>query len=349
MNKEFLKTLLETASPSGYEKNAALLWKNEAEKFTDLVYGDIHGNSIAKIANDKMPSPARIMLAGHIDEIGLIVSYIDPEGFIYFQTIGGWDPQVLVGQRVQIWTKDGQIAVGCVGRKPIHQLSEEARKQVAKIEDLWIDVGSKEYAELISVGDCAVVDYGFLPLTRDKFAARGIDDRIGAFVVLETLRLIKKEKLTEVVYAVATVQEEIGLRGAITSAFGINPQIGIAVDVTFAADFPGADKKTGDIKLGKGPVIAIGPNITPAIHESLVKIAEENSIPYQIRAEARGTGTDANVIQLSRSGVATGLVSIPNRYTHSPCEMIDLKDVKNAIKLLARFCEKNIGSLLKSE
>ena len=351
MNKEFLRALLETASPSGYEKNAAGLWKNEAEKFADLVYGDIHGNSIARITNGNITSSysARIMLAGHIDEIGLIVSYIDPEGFIYFQTIGGWDPQVLVGQRVQIWTKDGQIAIGCIGRKPIHQLSEETQKQVVKIEDLWIDVGSKKCAKLVSVGDYAVVDYDSLFLDQNKFAARGIDDRIGAFVVLEALHLIKKEKLMEAVYAVATVQEEIGLRGAITSAYGINPQIGIAVDVTFAADFPGANKKEADIKLGKGPVIAIGPNITPAIYESLVKTAKENRIPHQIRAEGRGTGTDANAIQLSRSGVATGLVSIPNRYMHSPCEMVDLEDVENAIKLLARFCEKNIGSLLKSE
>lgn len=351
MDREFLKKLLETASPSGYEKNAALIWKNKAKEFADMVYGDIHGNSVAAIWTTKYGFLAtKIMLAGHIDEIGFIISNINVEGgFLYFQTIGGFDPQILPGQRVKIFTKTGEAIKGCIGRTPVHLLSEEERKQAAKTENLWIDVGGKENAKSISIGDFAVIDYPPELLGGNILVARGIDDRIGAFIVLEVLRLAEKEKIQNTIYSVATVQEEIGLRGATTSAFSIEPHVGIAVDVCFATDHPHAKSERTDIKLGKGPVISIGPNITPSIHELLVQTAEESNIPYQIEAQPRGTGTDANVIQLTKRGVATGLVSIPSRYMHTPCEMVDLNDVENAIKLLARFCEKNIGQMLKTD
>lgn len=346
MNEIFLKDLLETTSPSGFEQTAAKLWREEAKKITNLVYGDIHGNSIAAISDNRRPSSTRIMLAGHIDEIGLMVSYIDDKnGFVYFRTIGGWDPQILPGQRVKIYTKNGKILKGCIGRTPIHLLKDEERKQAVKIESMWIDVGGSENVKQISIGDYAVLDYGPEFLNDNILVGRGIDDRIGAFVVLEALRTINKNARNEI-FAVATVQEEIGLRGAITSTFSIKPQIGIAVDVTFATDCPGADKTIGDIKLDAGPVISIGPNITPSIHKLLVETAREYQIPFQIEAAPRGTGTDANVIQLSRNGVATGLVSIPNRYMHSPCEMIDLRDVENTINLIARFCEKEFRELV---
>lgn len=352
MDKGFLKTLLETASPSGYEKNAATLWKKEAKKITQDVYGDIHGNSIAVISramNNALSScpPNRIMLAGHIDEIGFIVSYISEEGFIYFRAIGGFDPQILPGQRVKVFTKNGEIIKGCIGRTPLHLLSDETRKQVVKIEDLWIDTGKKRNAKMISIGDCAVIDCAPELYDNGILMARGIDDKIGAFIILETLKIIERDRMKNIICAVATVQEEIGLRGAITSAYGIDPQVGIAVDVTFASDHPGAKKERGDIKLGKGPVISIGPNITPSIYDLLVETAKEFNIPYQVEAEPGKTGTDANAIQLSRKGVATGIISIPNRYMHSPCEMIDLNDAENAIELLARFCEKNIGKMTR--
>lgn len=338
MNKEFLKKLLETASPSGFEKEAADLWKAEAKLFTDNVYGDIHGNSFAKILGSK---ESVIMLAGHIDEIGLMVTYVSEGGFLYFAPIGGWDAQILPGQRVNIHTKIGKIIKGVIGRSPIHSLKPDERERGVKMEDLWIDTGlGKEALEIITVGDYAVVDYNpeFLGKT---LVSRGIDDKIGAFVAFEVLRKIHETtvNLYSTICAVATVQEEIGLRGAITSAYGLNPTVGIAIDVTFATDYPNANKRQiGDICLGKGPVISIGPNITPMIYEKLVKVAKDNNIPCQIEAAPRGTGTDANAIQLTRAGVATGLVSIPNRYMHSPCEMSDLEDVENAIKLLTHFC-----------
>ncbi len=338
-SKRFLKGLLEIASPSGFEKDAAELWRQEASLFAKDVYGDIHGNSFAEIEGvaDRV-----IMLAGHIDEIGLMVSYVDPSGFLYFNPIGGWDPQILPGQRVRIYTKGGKIIKGVIGRTPIHCLSATARSKAVTIEELWIDTGRlKKYIhKYVSVGDYGVIDSG-PEFWGDTLNSRGLDDKIGAFIVLESLRRVSKitRNPKATVCAVATVQEEVGLRGAKTSAYGLDPLIGIAVDVTFASDCPQADKKKfGDIKLGKGPVISIGPNITPQIYESLVKVAKAEKIPYQVQAAARGTGTDANVIQLTRSGVATGLVSIPNRYMHSPCELVNIQDVENTIKLLSAFC-----------
>jgi len=255
MDKEFLKKLLGVASPSGYEKNAALLWKNKAREFANMVYGDIHGNSIALAWNPKSNFLAtnflatKIMLAGHIDEIGFIISNINTEeGFLYFQAIGGFDPQILPGQRVKVFTKTGEIISGCIGRTPIHLLSDEEKKQVVKIENLWIDVCGKDNALPVSIGDYAVIDYP-PELCGNILMARGLDDRIGAFIVLETLKAIDKEKIGNAIYAVATVQEEIGLRGATTSAFGIEPHIGIAVDVTFATDHPQAKKERTNIKL----------------------------------------------------------------------------------------------------
>ena len=279
MDKNFLKELLEIGSPSGYEKKAAELWVGRAKKFCDMTKIDIHGNGIAGITNVLNERPSSIMLAGHIDEIGLIISHIDKE-IIYFQTIGGWDPQIFPGQRVRIHTKTNETIKGCIGRKPIHSLSEKEKTQAVKKEDLWIDVGNKERAKKVSVGDYAVIDYG-AEFWNNILVARGIDDRVDTFIILEALLKMKKDKLEKAVYAVATVQEEIGLRGAITSAYSINPSIGLAVDVTFASDYPGANKKNGDIRLGEGPVIAIGPNITPSIHEALVATAKKNKIPYR--------------------------------------------------------------------
>lgn len=344
LDKDFLENLLKTASPSGFERRAAEIWRNKAiNTGAEAVYQDSHGNSTAKI-NGKNASPV-IMLAGHIDEIGLMVSYVDPDGFVYFRPIGGWDAQILPGQRVKIHGKDGRfLANGVIGRAAAHLLDEN--KEAVKIGDLWIDTGlGKETGKIVSVGDYAVIDCEpeFLG---DNLVSRGLDDKIGAFIVLEVLKAVKilrKKSMKDFngadVCAVATVQEEIGLRGAKTSAYDLNPDIGIAVDVTHATDYPTADKKrNGDVKLGGGPVIAVGPNINMKIYDLLVKTAKEHKIPYQIEAAPGGTGTDANAIQLTRSGVPTGLVSIPNRYMHSPNEMVDLNDVENAVKLLAHFC-----------
>ncbi|GAB4304573.1 MAG: M42 family metallopeptidase [Candidatus Bipolaricaulota bacterium] len=333
----FLERFLTTISPSGFEVDAAAVWREEAESFAHRTWIDLHGNAFAALNEAGTP---RVMLAGHMDEIGLMVSHITDGGYLYARPIGGWDAQVLPGQRVWVHTKGGRV-LGVIGRKPIHLLAEEDRKTVVKIEDLWIDIGAPSKAEAqkkVAIGDPIVVAHNPDRLSDDLLLARGIDDRIGAFVVLEALRLAKALKPKAAVFAVATVQEEIGLRGARTSAYGLDPTVGIAVDVCHTTDTPGTEgdkKKLGEIALGKGPAIARGPNINPKLFELLVATAKKAKIPYQVEAAPAGTGTDANAMQLSRAGVATALVSIPNRYMHSPCEVVSLKDVENAAKLIA--------------
>ncbi len=340
--EKFLKEIVNAMSPSGYENDAVSVWRKKAKDYTNTVKGDLHGNSIAVLNEGKRP---RIMFAGHIDEIGLQITYIDEKGYLRFAPIGGWDSQIPQGQRVIIKGKKG-IVKGVIGKKPIHLLKPQERDRVTSIEEMHIDIGvtsRKEAEKLVEIGAPAVIDYYYERLQGKIAAARGFDNRVGAFIVLEALGELSKEanKLNASLYAVATVQEEIGLRGAKTSAFGIDPDIGIAVDVTFATDYPGMDKnRFGDIQLGKGPVIARGPNINPKVFDLLVRTAEEEKIPYQIEAIPRGTGTDANAIQVTRAGVATGLVSIPNRYMHTPCELVHLDDLDNIIKLLAAFVRR---------
>ncbi len=335
---DFLKRLMDTPSPSGYEGPAVEVWRNEAKKFADQIKTDLHGNTIAVL--NKGGSP-RVMLAGHIDEIGLMIQTIDENGFARFQGVGGWDPQILPGQRVVFMGSRGPVK-GVIGKKPIHLMESEERTKAVKIDDLWIDFGTgskKETEKLVSIGDVGVIDVDFHILHGNNAVAHGFDDRIGAFVVLEALRLMSRMDIQAEVHAVATVQEEIGLRGAHTSAFGIDPKVGIAVDVTFATDYPGMGGKEkgifGNIKLGGGPVIARGPNINHKVHELLVKTATEKKIPYVVEAIPRGTGTDANAIQLTRAGVAAGLVSVPNRNMHTPVEMVNLDDVEGAFTLIA--------------
>ncbi|MBN2542193.1 M42 family metallopeptidase [bacterium] len=334
---DFLKKLMDTISPSGFEDEARKLWGERTQKFADEVNNDILGNSIAVLNKGGNP---KIMLAGHIDEVGFMVKYINKEGYIYFSTIGGLDPHIVPGQRVWIKAQKGRV-LGVIGRKPIHLIESDERKNVTKIEDLFIDIGAKDEKEaksILQIGDPAVPAAGFDELNNDLGVSRGFDNKGGAFVISETLRILSKSNPKASVYGVATVQEEIGLRGAKTSAYGVSPDIGIAVDLTFSTDYPSINKnKVGDIKIGKGPVIARGPNINPKIFDLLVEVAKKEKIPYQIEGISRGTGTDANVIQLTKSGVATGLVSIPNRYMHSPVEIVSLKDLENVSKLLSAF------------
>jgi len=334
---EFLRTFMDTMSPSGYEEDAARLWRERTRKFADSVETDVHGNSTGVLNKDGSP---RIMLAGHIDEIGYMVKFIDKEGYVYFSPIGGIDYHLVPGQRVWIKTKKGRIP-GVTGRKPRHLLEGDELSKIVKPEDVWIDIGAKNEKEaraMVEVGDPAVPAVGFETLHGDKVIARGFDDRIGAFIVSEVLRVLSGKKFPAAVFGVATVQEELGTRGAQTSAFRISPDIGIAIDVTFAMDVPGADKKKiGDIKIGGGPVIARGPNINPKVFELFVKTAKEEKIKYQIEGISGPTGTDARIIQLTKAGVATGLISIPNRYMHSPVELVSLKDLENVTRLISEF------------
>jgi endoglucanase len=283
------------------------------------------------------------MLAGHVDEIGLIVNYIDDQGFIYFGTIGGWDSQVLVGQRVLIKGREGLIR-GVIGKKAIHLMKQDERDKVSKVEDLWVDIGAKDKAEaekLVRVGDPMVLDQDLRELRNGYIVSRGIDNRIGGYVVLEALRLLSKSRPKAEAYAVATVQEEVGLVGARMGAYGLDPKVAIAVDVTHATDSPTVEKKQlGEHKLGSGPAIARGAAINPVVFDMLVKAAEDEKIPYTLEANPSRTGTDADIIYMTRSGIPTGLVSIPNRYMHSPNEMVDLSDVENAYKLIAAFIRR---------
>ncbi|MBD3307936.1 M20/M25/M40 family metallo-hydrolase, partial [candidate division KSB3 bacterium] len=262
------------------------------------------------------------------------------DGFLSFAGIGGWDPQVLVGQRVCLIGRTGEVS-GVIGRKPIHSLEEDERKKASQIKELWIDIGAKnrdEAAERVSVGSVGVLEAPIRDLPNGRLVARGIDDRIGAFVVLEALRLLAQERPEATVAAVATCQEEITMAGAKTSAFSFDPQVALAVDVTVATDHPSADKKQyGDVKLGEGPVLSRGAANSPVVHTMLKEIAEQEQIPYSVDISPRRTGTDADVIHVSRGGVATGVVSIPCRYLHSPNEMIALEDVEHTVKLIASF------------
>ena len=336
-SKGFLKKLVNSISPSGYEDEAAALWQAEAGKFADEVKRDAHGNTVAVV---NPGGKVRVMFAGHCDEIGFLITHIDNDGFLWIAPIGGWDPQIAQGQRVWVRGKRGRVP-GVIGKKPIHLLKDEARKRVVQVEELWVDLGVKDKKaaeQLVSIGDPLVLAHEYQELQGEIVVGRGMDDRAGAFVVLEAARLLSELKPQAAIYAVATVQEEIGLRGATTSAYAINPQVGIAVDVTFATDHPSIEdsvKQEGAVKIGGGPVVTRGPNVNAKVFDLLTDTAKTQKIPVQIVAEPKGTGTDANAMQLSRAGVAAGLVSIPNRYMHSPCELVSLKDLEGCARLLA--------------
>jgi putative aminopeptidase FrvX len=340
---EFLKKLLATPSPSGYERPIQDVVRAYAGEFADEVTTDVHGNVVAV----KNPAaPVRVMFAGHCDQIGLIVSQIDNDGFIYTQSIGGWDPQQLIGQRMTIWAQEGPVPA-VIARKPIHLLTEEERKQVVKEKDLWLDIGAKDKEEargLVRIGDPVTLELGYQEMRNGLANAPGMDDKTGVWVVMEALRRAAQGSLKCALYAVSTVQEEIGLRGARTSAYGIDPHVGIAVDVTHATDCPTIDKRQeGEIGLGKGPVIFRGPNMNPVVTERLMAICRDRQIAYQLSASGRATPNDANTIQINRAGVATGLVSIPNRYMHSAVEMISLDDIDRAADLMAAFATSLTG------
>ncbi len=334
---EFLKELLNTPSPSGYERPIQDVVRRYVKQFADEVSTDVHGNVVAcKNPGAKL----RVMLAGHCDQIGLLVTQISDEGFIYTQTIGGWDPQQLIGQRMTIWSDGGAIPA-VIARKPIHLLEESERKEVVKAKDLWLDIGAKnkaEAAESVRIGDPVTLELGYQDLRNNLANAPGMDDKTGLWVVIEALRRAGKSGLSCSLYAVSTVQEEIGLRGARTSAYGIDPHVGIAVDVTHATDCPTIDKRQqGEISLGAGPVIFRGPNMNHSVVDRLIDVCKQRDIPYQLSAIARATPNDANTIQISRAGVATGLVAIPNRYMHSAVETISLADIDRAADVFAAF------------
>jgi len=335
----FLKELVEAPSPSGYEGPAQRLWWREVSRFADEIRTDTHGNVIAAIN----PGGAlRVMLAGHCDEIGLIITYIDDDGFLWFTTIGGFDAAILPGQRVHVHTADGPV-LGVIGRKPIHLVRPEDRSKGVDLKDLWIDIGAQDGMEAhdtVSVGDPVTMAVGLERLRGDLVVSRALDNKVGAFLAAETLRAVAIRRPRAAVYAVSTVQEEIGLRGAHTSTYSVEPHVGIAIDVTWATDHPGMKeerKRIGEMVPGRGIVLTRGANVNPVVFQRLVRAAREGGLPHQIRATAGATGTDGNAMQLSRGGVAMGIVGVAQRYMHTPVEIISLADLDSAIEVLTRF------------
>lgn len=332
---DFLKQLVETPSPSGFEQPVQRLIRQQLESVADTIQTDIMGNLIALLKGRGGPT---VMLAGHCDEIGFMVQFVDDKGFIYFGAIGGVDPHLSPGQRVRIHTDHGDVA-GVIGKKAIHLIESKDRDTVIKLNKQYIDIGctSREEVEAkIRIGDPVTFAVGLQPLQGRRVTARAFDDKMGAFIVTEVMRQVQRSGgIAADLYSVSTVQEEVGLRGGTTSSYGVNPDIGIVVEVTHATDCPDVEQNgIGRVELGKGPVLARGANINPALFNLLVETAKAENIPVQIIGVPRATGTDANVMQLSRGGVATALLGIPLRYMHTPVEILDLADLEMAIKLL---------------
>lgn len=337
--------LLDAPGPSGFERAPARLWR-EAAAFADEVTADVSGNSFATV----FPAAAgrdgpRLMFAGHIDEIGVMIIHIDDDGFCFFEPIGGWDSQVFVGQRVSLLGKHGAVS-GVIGKQAIHLMDQADRDKLSRPHDLWIDIGAKNRAEAlehVGIGTAGVLGASVTRLPNDRVVSRSLDNRIGAFVVLEALRLLSADRPRLPVTAVATTQEEIAYTGggARTSATSLEARAALVVDVTHATDSPGIEKKRhGDVKLGGGPVLARGAAVNEVVFDLLVATAEEEKIPYTVQGAAKYTGTDADAIFTAHKGVATGLVSVPLRYMHSPNELVALDDVTNAAKLLAAFARR---------
>jgi len=339
---EFLKAIVNAPSPSGYEERAAEVYRSYTRPFAHRVDTDSHGN-VAAILNPD--AGMKIMLAGHMDEIGFIIHYISDDGLLYFSGIGGHDSVIPVGQR--IWIHGKQRVPGIIGRKAVHLLEEDERKKKPELKDLWIDIGANSRAqveEFIELGDVVTFQYEFEHLMNDRATARGFDNKVGSFIVAEALRLLKEDGGLDAgvgVYAVATVQEEIGLRGARTASFGIDSQTGLAVDVNHAVDYPGVSKtRYGALDLGGGPSVIRGANANPVVFKMIRQAGDEDGIPYQVDVAPGGTGTDGNAMQINRAGMAVGILGVPLRYMHTPCELLSLTDVENCARLMAAYCRR---------
>lgn len=338
MPDAFLQNLLATPGTSGFEQNIQQVVRDFTSEFADNVETDVHGNVVAAVNTS---GGKKILLDAHCDQIGLLVRHIDEQGFLRVSAVGGWDMQILLGQKMLVHTKSGSIP-GVIARKPIHLLNDTERKTVPKIQELWIDIGSaspEETAEVVCIGDSVTPEPSLRELRNGRISGVAMDDRTGVWVIMTALKMVAARKPSSAVFGVSSVQEEIGLRGAQTSAYNVNPHVAIAVDVTHATDCPGIDQNQfGKISIGGGPVVVRGANANPRVFDLLISTAESHGIPVQINALARPASNDGAAIQVSRGGCATGLVTIPNRYMHSPVEVVAESDLENAARLLAEFC-----------
>jgi len=338
---EVLRRLLTAPGPSGYEQAAAAVFRAAAAAFADVSH-DTVGSTVARVKGTA--DGPLLAVIGHIDEIGLIVHHIDDDGFLWFSGVGGWDPIILVGQRVEIATRDG-VVHGVVGKKPIHLLKEEERKKVPELRNLHVDIGATDGEDArarVRIGDVAVIAGEPLEYPNGRLVSRSMDNRLGCYVAYEVARLVSEAGgAPGDVAGVAVTQEEITFAGARTTAYTLEPDVAIVVDVTFSTDAPGSEEKEiGSHKFGTGPVITRGSTLDPQVFELLHAAGEEAGIPFTVAASARYTGTDADAVHISRGGIPTGVVSIPLRYMHSPVEMVQLDDVENTAKLIAAFAQK---------
>ncbi len=336
---KFLKQLVETPSPTGFEEPVAALVRERLGEVADEVSTDTMGSVAAVLSGTDEAAPS-LMLAAHMDEIGLMVTYISDEGFLSVASLGGVDAAILPGMRVDVHTATGVLR-GVVGRKPIHLIEPDERKNVTPLSGLVIDLGlkPKRVRKLVSVGDPITFGVGFERFGDDMAVSKCFDDKCGVWVACRVMeKLAESGRAAGDFIAVATTQEEIGTRGAQTSAHAVNPDVALAFDVTHATDYPGIDAtKYGKIVCGGGPVIARGPNINPVVFERLVAAAKAEGIPYQLEAEPSVTGTDARAIQVARDGIPTGLISVPLRYMHTPTEVVCLADLDATVRLIVRF------------
>ncbi len=338
MPDQFLKDLLATPGTSGFEQQVQQVVRSFVQPFADEVTTDVHGNVLATVNPGGSP---RILLDAHCDQIGFIVRHIDDMGFIRVNPVGGWDMQIVLGQRMLVHTQQGAIA-GVIARKPIHLQSDEEKKKVPGFGEVWIDIGSASRDEtcgIVRIGDSVTPEPCLRELLNGRLSGVAMDDRTGVWVVMTALKRISERRPAASVTAVSAVQEEIGLRGAYTSSYNVNPHVAIAVDVTHATDCPNIDQNEhGCINVGGGPVIVRGANANPHVVDLLLAKADENGIRVQINALARAASNDAAAIQLSRGGCACGLVTLPNRYMHSPLEVVAESDLIQAARLIAEFC-----------
>ncbi len=340
--RSFLHDLLTTPSPSGFEGHAASRWRQEASTIAPLVDHDIAGNSWA---SNRGGDGLHIVIEGHIDEIGFIVTSIDDNGYLWIDRIGGWDHQVVVGQRIVIAGRQGAVN-GVMGKKAAHLLKPADREKATTLSDVWIDIGAKGRTaaeELVEVGDPAVIDVTPLELPNELLVSRSIDNRIGSFIALEVLRTVMEWDTPHRVTALVASQEEITMAGVINAAHNLKPDVVIALDVTHATDYPGADPKLdNNVSLGGGPVLTRGAAVNQRVFEARRAAARETDVPFVVQAAGRSTGTDADGFRRSGIASAIGLVSIANRYMHSPNEMISLNDAESAITLIPAFVA-NLG------
>ena len=334
--------LLRAPGPSGHEGTPARVWREYCSSFATEVGGDWVGSSYARVAGTA--GGLTVAVIGHIDEIGLHVSHIDDDGYLRFGQVGGWDAGVLIGQRVRLRTRNGDV-LGVIGRKPIHLLKDEDRKKVPELKELHIDIGAKdadEARQLVRIGDVAVIDAEPVEFRHDRVISRSLDNRVGCYVAAEVARLVAEAGgAPGDVIAMAVAQEETTFAGSRTSAFAHDPDVAIVVDLTFATDQPGVE--LGPITkhpMDSGPVVARGTTLHPLVFERLYEAAEAEGIPFTLESLGKGTGTDADAIHLSRAGVPTGLVSVPCRYMHTPVEMVSLADVEAAARLIAAFARR---------